>query len=151
MSQSPSIRPTPIGIPNPELLLAPLTTQEAVPSSRIEGTRGTLVEVLRHEAGEQMEEERARLDIHEIVNYRRALQAAEATLRSRPFNLNLLLKLQGMLLEGVRSRDGAGADSDPCRTTLDLLGPVSRKPAMPRLIQAAGADPRMLDTPQLWS
>lgn len=95
-----------LGIPNPELLLSPLTTQEAVLSSRIEGTRATLAEVLRHEAGEQMEEERARLDIQEIVNYRRALWAAKAALRSRPFNLNLLLKLHSILLEGVRGRYG---------------------------------------------
>jgi Fic family protein len=30
------------GVPNPEVLLSPLTTQEAVLSSRIEGTQATL-------------------------------------------------------------------------------------------------------------
>jgi hypothetical protein len=34
------------GIPNPNVLLSPLTTQEAVLSSRIEGTQATLGEVL---------------------------------------------------------------------------------------------------------
>lgn len=38
-------------IPNPEILLAPLTTQEAVLSSRIEGTQATIGEVLEFEAG----------------------------------------------------------------------------------------------------
>ena len=38
------------GIPNPDVLLAPLTTQEAVLSSRIEGTQATFDEVLAYEA-----------------------------------------------------------------------------------------------------
>ncbi len=41
------------GIVNPELLLAPMTTQEAVLSSRIEGTQATLGDVLKFEAGEK--------------------------------------------------------------------------------------------------
>ncbi len=40
------------GITNPDVLLSPLTTQEAVLSSRIEGTQATLGEVLKFEAGE---------------------------------------------------------------------------------------------------
>ena len=43
-------------IVNPEVLLSPLTTQEAVLSSRIEGTQATMEEVLEYEAdpGEQI-------------------------------------------------------------------------------------------------
>ncbi len=37
-------------IPNPSVLLSPLTTNEAVLSSRIEGTQATLKEVLEFEA-----------------------------------------------------------------------------------------------------
>lgn len=40
------------GVPNPAVLLSPLTTQEAVLSSRIEGTQATLGDVLKFEAGE---------------------------------------------------------------------------------------------------
>ena len=39
------------GIPNPAIMLSPLTTQEAVLSSKIEGTQVTIDEVLEHEAG----------------------------------------------------------------------------------------------------
>jgi Fic family protein len=35
------------GVVNPDVLLSPLTTQEAVLSSKIEGTQATLGEVLR--------------------------------------------------------------------------------------------------------
>ena len=37
-------------IPNAHVLLSPLTTQEAVLSSRIEGTQATMGEVLEYEA-----------------------------------------------------------------------------------------------------
>src|SRR5271163_4501240 len=50
------------GVPNPEVLLAPLTTEEAVLSSRIEGTQATLGEVYRFEAGEAPEKESRRQD-----------------------------------------------------------------------------------------
>ncbi len=36
------------GIPNPEVMLSPLTTQEAVLSSKIEGTQATVDEVLEN-------------------------------------------------------------------------------------------------------
>lgn len=95
------------GVPNPEVLLSPLTTQEAVLSSRMEGTQATLGEVLKFEAGAELVEESKRQDIQEIINYRRALQTAEAELKKRPFNLNLLLQLHGILLDSVRGRNKA--------------------------------------------
>jgi hypothetical protein len=55
------------GVPNPYVLLSPLTTQEAVLSSRIEGTQATLGEVLKFEAGEEIEEQSRRRDIYEIM------------------------------------------------------------------------------------
>jgi Fic family protein len=92
-------------LPNPELLLAPLTTREAVLSSMIEGTQATFGEVLQFDAGQEPEQESRRLDIHEIVNYRRALREAEEGLQARPFSLNLLLHLHATLLDSVRGRD----------------------------------------------
>lgn len=93
------------GVPNPEVLLSPLTTQEAVLSSRIEGTQATLGEVLRFEAGDEPEQESRRLDIQEIINYRVALSHAEGAVKERPFSLNLLLRLHEILLNSVRGRD----------------------------------------------
>ena len=78
------------GVPNPEVLLSPLTTQEAVLSSKIEGTQATLGDVLKFEAGEAPQKESRRLDIQEIGNYRQALRAAVGELETRPFNLNLV-------------------------------------------------------------
>lgn len=107
------------GVPNPEVLLSPLATQEAVLSSRIEGTQATLGEVLKFEAGEQPDQESKRLDIQEILNYRRALREAETELKTRPFSLNLLLKLHEILLDSVRGRNmGRGR----FRTTQNWIG-----------------------------
>lgn len=107
------------GVPNADVLLSPMTTQEAVLSSRIEGTQATLGEVMKFEAGEEPKQGARLLDIYEIMNYRRALQAAEDELKSRPFNLNLLLTLHEILLNSVRGRDkGRGR----FRTTQNWIG-----------------------------
>ena len=90
------------GLPNPEVLLSPMTTQEAVLSSRIEGTQATLGEVLKFEAGDEPRQASKALDIQEIINYRIALRVAEQELKGRPFNLNLLLRLHEILLDSVR-------------------------------------------------
>ncbi len=93
------------GVPNPEVLLSPLTTREAVLSSRIEGTQATLGEVLKFEAGEEPEHETRRWDFEEVINYRQALRRGEKALGEKPFNLNLLLELHSILLQNVRGRN----------------------------------------------
>lgn len=93
------------GVTNPELLLSPMTTQEAVLSSRIEGTQATLGDVLKFEAGEIPNKPERTEDIYEIINYRRALKIAEEELKIRPFTLNLLKNLHTVLLDSVRGRN----------------------------------------------
>ena len=107
------------GVTNPDVLLAPMTTQEAVLSSKIEGTQATLSEVLKFEAGEAPERESRRQDIEEIINYRTAMRIAEAELQQRPFTLNLLKKLHAVLLTGVRGRDKSRGQF---RTTQNWIG-----------------------------
>lgn len=75
------------GVASPDILLSPLTTQEAVLSSKIEGTVATLGEVLKFEAGETPKEESRVRDIEEIINYRRAMRLSEEELENRPFSL----------------------------------------------------------------
>ena len=71
------------GIPNPAVMLSPLTTQEAVLSSKIEGTQATVDEVLEHEAGLLQSGEKEK-DIQEIFNYRQALMISRDVLQERP-------------------------------------------------------------------
>lgn len=95
-------------IVNPDVLLSPLTTQEAVLSSRIEGTQASVEEVLRFEADptEPIEPSRES-DIKEILNYRKAIAHAVKKIKERPFCLNLLKELHAILLDSVRGRDKA--------------------------------------------
>lgn len=89
---------------NPTILLSPLTTREAVLSSKIEGTQATLDEVLEHEAGQDYDEEKTK-DIQEIVNYRQALTLASQTVETRPLTLSLLQHVHGILMNSVRGEN----------------------------------------------
>jgi Fic family protein len=89
-------------IVNPRVMLSPLTTQEAVLSSRIEGTQATLEEVLEFEATPRMKlppEKHA--DIQEILNYRRAIDQAVESMDQRPLCLNLLKEIHAVLLDAL--------------------------------------------------
>jgi Fic family protein len=92
------------GIPNPAVMLSPLTTQEAVLSSKIEGTQATVDEVLQQEAGLLKEGEKFQ-DIQEISNYRQALFAAREHLKSYPIRLSLVRELHRILMSSVRGQD----------------------------------------------
>ena len=96
-------------VPNPELLLAPLTAQEAVFSSRIEGTQATLGEVLEYEAeGGKRDESTPKLaDIWEILNYRSALRLATDLLKELPLSQRLIKATHAALMQGVRGRSKA--------------------------------------------
>ncbi len=89
---------------NPAILLSPLTTNEAVLSSRIEGTQATLDEVLKNDAGLVYDEAKTN-DIGEIRNYRKALIVGEQELEHRHLSLNLLKSLHAILLDTVRGKD----------------------------------------------
>lgn len=93
---------------NPGLLLSPLTTQEAVLSSRIEGTQATLEEVLEFEAepGRQIDPSR-HADIQEIINYRTAINRAVELLEKRPICLNLILEPHSILMDSVHGENKA--------------------------------------------
>ncbi|MCB1213046.1 MAG: Fic family protein, partial [Chlamydiia bacterium] len=93
------------GMINPEILLSPLTLNEAVLSSRIEGTNATNSEVLEFEAGTEFDPEKTN-DIQEIKNYRQALLAAEVALeQGRSISLSLIKSLHQILMQGVRGKD----------------------------------------------
>ncbi len=94
-------------IPNADVLLSPLTTQEAVLSSRIEGTQATMGDVLEYEANnnsDKFQGER-RNDIFEILNYRAAMHEAEKLLQTLPLSQRLVRQLHGVLLSGVRGQN----------------------------------------------
>jgi len=107
------------GMVNPAVMLSPLTNQEAVLSSRIEGTQATVEEVLEHEAGQEYDVNKE-ADIQEILNYRKALTLAAETLTDRPLRLSLVKALHKELMSSVR-----GQDKEPgeFRKTQNWIGP----------------------------
>lgn len=91
-------------LPNPNLLLAPFMTQEAVLSSCIEGTQATVDEVYEQEAGLAFGD-RKQQDINEVINYRNALTHAAWHLKDRPLTLMLMRETHQLLLQGVRGEN----------------------------------------------
>lgn len=151
------------GVPNPDVLLSPLTAQEAVLSSRIEGTQATLGEVLEFEAGGEANKEATpkTADIQEVLNYRAALREATRLLQDLPLSQRLLRQTHAVLMQGVRGRNkapgeyrgvpnwigpaGAGVDAArfvPCgadrlQDCMDGLETYIHSPAADRLVQLA--------------
>lgn len=107
-------------IPNPDVLLAPLSSQEAVLSSRIEGTEATLGEVLEFEAGREAKSPAKRDDIREIVNYRAAMRHAQNLLKELPLSERVVRSAHKVLLSGGR---GASRSPGDYRRTANWIGP----------------------------
>ena len=93
-------------IHNPLMFISPLMTQEAVLSSRIEGTQASLGEILEYEAAPERKIENFS-DVEEVLNYRKALEYAEKALAKRPICLNLVREIHEILLRGVRGENKA--------------------------------------------
>ena len=109
-------------LPNAQVLLSPLTTQEAVLSSRIEGTQATFGEVLEFEAeGESttLSAER-RADIQEVLNYRKAMREAGRLLDTLPLCKRVVTSAHRVLMEGVR---GHGKVPGAFRRIPNWIGP----------------------------
>ena len=112
------------GIPNPDVLLSPLTSQEAVLSSRIEGTQATLGEVLEFEAAGTPDDESTpkKADIREVLNYRRALNEAIRLMNDGlPLSQRLIKEVHAVLMDGVRGRNKAPGDY---RKIPNWIGPI---------------------------
>ena len=106
-------------IPNPGVLLAPLSSQEAVLSSRIEGTQATLGELLEYEAGREPASSERREDVKEVLSYRHAMRRAETLLSELPLSQRVIRDTHSILLGGVR---GKNADPGNYRRVPNWIG-----------------------------
>jgi Fic family protein len=97
---------------NSEILLAPLRNQEAVISSRMEGTISTMDEILKFEADSENDLEEAknvRSEVFETILYQRALLNAQRAMRDGyPLSQHLIRTLHQQLLSF-----GRGAQKSP--------------------------------------
>lgn len=97
---------------NSEILLAPLRNQEAVISSRMEGTVSTMDEILKYEADYQEGSDTSssvRSEVVETILYQRALNAAQKAMQDG-------YPLSASLIKGIHQRllsFGRGATKSP--------------------------------------
>ena len=97
---------------NSEILLAPLRNQEAVISSRMEGTISTMDEILKYEADHEAEIgniSNVRSEIIETILYQRALRATQEAMEDG-------YPLSQSLVKGIHQRllsFGRGASKAP--------------------------------------
>ena len=96
-------------LPNPELLLRPLQSREALRSSSLEGTYATPRELLLFELQpREPTSERDPANAHrEVANYSSSLRRGLNLMNELPFCLRLVRELHRELLSGVRGRDKA--------------------------------------------
>ena len=107
-------------VPDPDVLLAPLGTREAVLSSRIEGTQATTRDVLEYEAGQKPQSPERRDDVVEVLNYRAAMREARTMLAELPLCLRVVRRAHRLLLEGAR---GSGKAPGEFRRIPNWIGP----------------------------
>lgn len=108
-------------LPNPHLLISSYLSQEAVLSSRIEGTRASLSDILLDEVGGFKQGASGEEDRQEVRNYVVAMESGIDRLRAGyPISLNLIKELHRILMFGVR---GELASPGQFRTIQNWIGP----------------------------
>lgn len=106
-------------IANPHLLIAPYMRQEAVLSSRIEGTQASLSDLFEEELRPADDSQPSTADAGEVRNYVVALEHGLRRLPELPLSLRLVRELHEKLMRGVR-----GGDKNPgeFRTHQNFIG-----------------------------
>jgi Fic family protein len=106
--------------PFPRTLIQPFVRREAVLSSRIEGTRASLLDLYTYESA-QLSFLESGNDAHEVHNYVRALDYGLDRLANFPVSLRLIHELHARLLENVR---GGKLIPGEFRKTQNWVGPA---------------------------
>jgi len=125
---------------NKEFFLAPLRNQEAVLSSRMEGTISTIDEILEYDTtadDDSQDVKNVRSDVVETILYRRALSYAQKEMEDgREISSSLIRSMHQMLLSY-----GRGATKDPGQFKIEqnyigdkVSGMISYTPISPELL-----------------
>jgi Fic family protein len=117
-------------ITDPYLLIGPYIAREAVASSRIEGTRASLADVLQAGADDEMGS--ANVEVAEVDAYIKATYQGLKLIESLPLSQRLILEVHRTLLTGVR-----GDDRLPGELLADWERYVNESATAPVLVQCA--------------
>jgi Fic family protein len=111
--------------PFPRLLIQPFIRNEAVISSRIEGTHASLVDLYTYETS-QLSFFELTDDVREVFNYVRATDFGLERLKTLPVSLRLIRELHEKLTENVR---GGTLTPGEFRRSQNWIGPVGSTPS----------------------
>jgi Fic family protein len=106
--------------PFPRLLVQPFLRNEAVLSSRIEGTRASLDDLYKYETTQLSFFEKGN-DVKEVFNYVKALEFGLERIYSLPISLRLFRKLHAILMEDMR---GGMLTPGEFRRSQNWIGPA---------------------------
>ena len=112
-------------LPNPHLLISPYIKREAVLSSRIEGTKASLSDLLIDELEDGNRKRSTTDDVKEVRNYVGALEHGIKLLDDLPLSLRLIREIHAKLMQGVR---GDKATPGEFRKTQNWIGPAGSTP-----------------------
>lgn len=110
-------------LPNPDLLISPYIRREAVSSSRIEGTRATLSELLYFESSRNILDKGT--DVKEVENYVKATEFGIKKLQELPISIRLIKNIHEILMKDVR---GNQATPGELRKSQNWIGPANTNP-----------------------
>ncbi len=110
--------------PFPRLLNQPFLRNEAVLSSRIEGTRASLDDLYKFETTQLSFFEQVD-DVKEVFNYVKALEFGLERINSLPMSLRLFRELHAILMKGVR---GSTLTPGEFRRSQNWIGPAGSTP-----------------------
>jgi len=105
-------------LPNPHILIGMFKRQEAVASSRIEGTQTTLGDLVLFEANPETASPVP--DTLEVLNYVRALDYGLLRLQTLPMSKRLIGEVHGILMTGVRGQERTPGEF---RRSQNYIGP----------------------------
>jgi Fic family protein len=132
-------------LPNPHLLISPYMKREAVLSSRIEGTKASLSDLLINEIEDGALNRSNADDIREVRNYIHAMERGIQLLSELPISLRLVREIHGQLMQGVR---GEKATPGEFRHSQNWIGPAGCTPTTAAFVPPPV--PEMMEALHAW-
>lgn len=129
---------------NPMLLISPLVSQEAVLSSKLEGTHATIEDFINYDAGNEVSVSKD--EMREVMNYRSALYFAlgkmstisddsEEGRHKLPLSVRLIKEMHKILLDNVRGQNKSPGEFKMEQNYIGNSAEITFTPLPPELTQ----------------
>lgn len=129
---------------NPMLLISPLVSQEAVLSSKLEGTHATIEDFINYDAGNEVSVSKD--EMQEVMNYRSALYFAlgkmstisddsEEGRHKLPLGVRLIKEMHKILLDNVRGQNKSPGEFKTEQNYIGNSAEITFTPLPPELTQ----------------